>query len=398
MEESQLKNQGMSQDNIIYVDNAATTLRKPPEVLEAVTQALRFMGNSGRGAHEPTLYASRIIYQARENLADLLGAEDSSCIAFTSNVTESLNLAIRGLIKPGDHVISTECEHNSVLRPLYRLEKEGASLTLIPADKKGRLDYNDLNKALRPETKALVITHASNLTGNVTDLEKAANFTKENGLLLIVDGAQGAGTLPVDVQKAGIDVFCFTGHKSLYGPQGTGGLYVRKGLLPDPLKTGGSGVQSYLKEQPHEMPVHLEAGTLNGHGIAGLSAGVSFILDKGVSAIHEKEDCLARRLASELQKIPGVRLYGDMDAPLRAPIVSFNIGDMDSAEVSDILWEDYRICTRAGAHCAPLLHKALGTEEQGAVRVSFSWYNTLEEVDRIIEAVRDIAEEIPSHS
>ncbi len=378
---------------MIYVDNAATTLQKPPEVVEAMVKALHLMGNSGRGAHEPTLYASRTIYEARENLSNLLGAEDPSCIAFTSNVTESLNLAVRGLFKPGDHVISTECEHNSVLRPLYRLEKEGVSLTLIPADKKGLLDYADLKKALRPQTKALIITHASNLTGNVTDMKKAADFTKENGLLLIVDGAQSAGALPVDVQKMGMDIFCFTGHKSLFGPQGTGGIYVRKGLTLDPLKTGGSGVQSFLTEQPPEMPVHLEAGTLNGHGIAGLSAGVSFILEKGVHAIHEKEDRLARSMAAELRKISGVRLYGDWEAPLRAPIISFNINDMDSAGVSDILWEDYGICTRAGAHCAPLLHKALGTEEQGAVRISFSWYNTEEEVRKIAEAVTEIAAE-----
>ena len=383
----------MDQDKFIYVDNAATTLQKPPEVLDAVTEAFRFMGNSGRGAHEPTLFASRTIYQAREKLSKLLGAEDPSCIVFTSNVTESLNLALRGLVKPGDHVISTECEHNSVLRPLYRLEREGAAITLLPADNKGCLDYDDLKKALKPATKALVITHASNLTGNVTDLLKVSRFTKENDLLLIVDGAQSAGNLPVDVQKMGIDVFCFTGHKSLFGPQGTGGLYVRKGLALDPLKTGGSGVQSYRKEQPSEMPVHLEAGTLNGHGIAGLSAGVSFILEKGVSAIHEKEDNLAKSLTAGLQMMAGVRLYGDTGASLRAPIISFNIGDLDSSEVSDILWEDYRICTRAGAHCAPLLHKALGTERQGAVRVSFSWYNTMEEVEKIIKAVRDIAED-----
>ena len=377
---------------MIYADNAATTLLKPPEVEQAVLRALRTMGNSGRSAHGPTLCASRIIYEAREKLALLLGAEDPSCIAFTSNVTEALNLVIGGLLRPGDHVISTECEHNSVLRPLYKKEKEGTFLTLLPADHKGRIDYSELHRALRPESKALVIGHASNLTGNVTDLEKCAAFTRENGLLLIVDGAQSAGALPVNVREMGIDIFCFTGHKALFGPQGTGGLYVKKGLLFDQVKVGGSGVQSFLKEHPGEMPVRLEAGTLNGHGIAGLLAGVSYVLEKGVTSIHAFEDHLSGKLAAALKDIPGIRLYGDWEAPLRAPIVSFNIGDMDAGEVSDILWEEYRICTRAGAHCAPLLHKALGTEEQGAVRVSFSCFNTEEDVERIGQAVKEIAE------
>lgn len=377
---------------MIYLDSSATSFLKPPQVAEAVFRSFNTIGNAGRGAHAPTLNASRLIYDTREKLAALFGTPDPSRIAFTCNATEALNIAIHGAIHPGEHVITTACEHNSVLRPLYLKEKEGTELTIIPADKKGRIRYDLLESSVKSNTSAIVLTHASNLSGNVTDLAFVSNFAKKHGLLLIVDASQTAGSLPINVVKMGIDILCFTGHKGLFGPQGTGGLYVREGLTLSPLKSGGSGIHSFDRQHPTDMPTALEAGTLNGHGIAGLNAGLDYILSTGVKNIHAKEISLARRFVNGISDISDLKLYGDIDAPLRTPIISLNIGNMSSASVSDILWEDYEICVRAGAHCAPLMHKTFGTEKQGAVRFSFSCFNTEAEIDTAIRAMREIAE------
>lgn len=377
---------------MIYLDSSATSFLKPPQVAEAVFRSFNTIGNAGRGAHAPTLNASRLIYDTREKLAALFGTPDPSRIAFTCNATEALNIAIHGAIHPGEHVITTACEHNSVLRPLYLKEKEGTELTIIPADKKGRIRYDLLESSVKSNTSAIVLTHASNLSGNVTDLAFVSNFTKKHGLLLIVDASQTAGSLPINVVKMGIDILCFTGHKGLFGPQGTGGLYVREGLTLSPLKSGGSGVHSFDRQHPTDMPTALEAGTLNGHGIAGLNAGLDYILSTGVKNIHAKEISLARRFVNGISDISDLKLYSDIDAPLRTPIISLNIGNMSSASVSDILWEDYEICVRAGAHCAPLMHKTFGTEKQGAVRFSFSCFNTEVEIDTAIRAMHEIAE------
>ncbi|MCQ4773954.1 aminotransferase class V-fold PLP-dependent enzyme [Lacrimispora saccharolytica] len=377
---------------MIYLDNAATTLHKPEGVAEAMITALTSMGNSGRGAHKATLDASRMIYGTREKLAELFHISDPMRIAFTCNATESLNIAIQGILQPGDHVITSVCEHNSVLRPVYRMAKRGVTYNMLPADKKGVIQYDQLTSLLKKETKAIVITHASNLTGNVTDLKKVSDFAKKNGLLLIVDASQTAGCIPIDVQELGIDVLCFPGHKGLMGPQGTGGIYVREGIKIAPLKVGGSGVKSFDKEHPDTMPTALEAGTLNGPGIAGLGASVSWLLKQGVEKIHEKDLALSRRFLKGIAEIPDITIYGDMDSQMRTAIVSLNLGDVDSAEMSDWLWEDYGIAVRAGAHCAPLMHKALGTEQQGAVRFSFSCFNTEEEVDAAIQALKELQE------
>lgn len=377
---------------MIYLDSSATSFLKPPQVAEAVFRSFNTIGNAGRGAHAPTLNASRLIYDTREKLAALFGTPDPSRIAFTCNATEALNIAIHGAIHPGEHVITTACEHNSVLRPLYLKEKEGTELTIIPADKKGRIRYDLLESSVKSNTSAIVLTHASNLSGNVTDLAFVSNFAKKHGLLLIVDASQTAGSLPINVVKMGIDILCFTGHKGLFGPQGTGGLYVREGLTLSPLKSGGSGIHSFDRQHPTDMPTALEAGTLNGHGIAGLNAGLDYILSTGVKNIHAKEISLARRFANGISDISDLKLYGDIDAPLRTPIISLNIGNMSSASVSDILWEDYEICVRAGAHCAPLMHKTFGTEKQGAVRFSFSCFNSEAEIDTAIRAMHEIAE------
>lgn len=378
---------------MIYLDNAATTLQKPPEVGQAMLAALQTAGNPGRGAHEPTLHAARLVYGAREALAELFHAESPACIAFAANATQALNTALCGLLAPGDHVLTTVCEHNSVLRPLYRLRGQGVQVDFVGVDAQGKLRCEQFAQRLRPNTKAIVVTHASNVTGCVTDLVRVSALAKAHGLLMIVDAAQTAGARPIDVQELGLDVLCFTGHKALLGPQGTGGLYVRPGLQVAPLVVGGSGVHSFAEAHPSEMPTALEAGTLNVPGLAGLEAGARWILAQGVEALCAKETALARLFYENIQGIPGVVVYGGCPAGPHAPIVSLNLAGEDSARVADALWEDYGICVRAGAHCAPLMHKALGTVEQGAVRFSFSHQNTAQEALAAAAALRALAEE-----
>lgn len=379
--------------SVIYMDNAATTMHKPKAVIDAVVAAMSSMGNAGRGANEASLSASRIIYDTRERLAKLFGAENPKQIVFTMNSTESLNIAIKGLLNPGDHVITTQLEHNSVLRPLYEMEEKGVELTIVKADAQGRFSLENMEAAIRPETKAIICTHGSNVTGNLVDIAAIGELTQKHGILFVVDASQTAGVFPIDVQAMHIDILCFTGHKSLLGPQGTGGLYVRTGLQLRPLKSGGSGVQTYSKRHPQQMPTALEAGTLNGHGIAGVDAALDYLMRTGIDAIREKEQNLMWQFYEGIREIPGVKIYGDFSQKNRCPIVSFNIGDYDSSEVSDELFEGWEISTRPGGHCAPLMHEALGTVEQGAVRFSFSHYNTEEEVETAIEAVRELAEE-----
>lgn len=378
---------------MIYLDNAATTLHKPPQVAEAVLHAMTTMGNAARGAHSGALEASRTVFGTREKLARLFACQRADHVVFTANSTEALNIAISGLIHKGDHVISTDCEHNSVLRPLYRLEEErGVALDFVPADRRGLVDYADFECLMRPDTRAVVCTHCSNLTGNILDIGRIAGIAHSRGALLIVDASQTAGTVPIDMQALGVDVLCFTGHKGLMGPQGTGGLCIRPDVEIDPWKVGGSGVHSYDRHQPKEYPTRLEAGTLNSHGIAGLSAALDVILERGVADIQRAEHALMQRFYDGVRGISGVTVYGDFSAPERGAIVALNIRDYDSSAVSDELAVTYGIATRPGAHCAPRMHAALGTTEQGAVRFSFSCYNTEQEVDAAIAAVRAIAE------
>lgn len=376
---------------MIYMDNAATTMRKPDAVIRAVVSALESMGNAGRGAHGASLSASRTIYDTRELLCEFFGGTSPKQVVFTSNSTESLNIAVKGLIEPGDHVITTMMEHNSVLRPLYELREKGVELSIVKCDKRGVMDLSDIEAAIRQETKAIVCTNGSNLTGNYVDIEKIGKIARQHGLLFIVDASQTAGVFPIDVQRMQIDVLCFTGHKSLLGPQGTGGMYVREGLAIRPLKSGGSGVQTYSKRHPADMPTALEAGTLNGHGIAGLHAALEYLNEKGIDKIRAREQELMWRFYDGIKEIPNVKIYGDFSSGMRCPIVALNIGDYDSSEVSDALLMDYDISTRPGAHCAPLMHEALGTVEQGAVRFSFSHYNTEEEIDTAIRAIRELS-------
>ena len=378
---------------MIYLDNAATTLHKPPQVMDAVVRAMTAMGNAARGAHGGALEASRAVYAARVKLAKLFGCPRPDHVVFTANSTEALNLAINGILRPGDHAVTTDCEHNSVLRPLYRLEEErGVTLGIVPADRLGRVDYGAFERLVGPQTRAVVCTHASNLTGNVLDLARIGEIAHRQGALLVVDASQTAGAIPIDMEAMHIDVLCFTGHKGLMGPQGTGGLCIRPGVEIAPWKVGGSGVHSYDRHQPQEYPTRLEAGTLNSHGIAGLSAALDFISEVGVAAIEEKERALMDRFYRAVSATEGVTVYGDFSQARRSAIVTLNIRDYDSAAVSDELSQSYGIATRPGAHCAPRMHEALGTTDRGAVRFSFSWFNTEDEVDAAIRAVRELAE------
>ena len=378
---------------MIYLDSAATALWRPPQVVQAAAEAMCALGSASRGVHGGSLAANRTVYAAREKLAAFFGCPRPDHVIFTCNATEALNIAISGLFRPGDHVISTDLEHNSVLRPLYRLEREGGvPVDFVPADRLGRLDYGAFARLLRPETRAIVCTHASNLTGELVDIPRIGQFARDRGLLLVVDAAQTAGVFPLHMEKMGIDVLCFTGHKGLMGPQGTGGLCVRPGVEIEPWKVGGSGVHSYDRRQPREYPTRLEAGTLNGHGIAGLSAALDFLQEVGLEAIEAKERALMDRFYQAVSAMDGVTVYGDFSQARRSAIVALNIRDYDSAAVSDELSETYGVATRPGAHCAPRMHRALGTTDRGAVRFSFSWFNTQEEVDEAIRAVGQLAE------
>lgn len=380
-------------EKLIYLDNAATTLHKPPQVVEAVKNAILTAGNAARGAHGASMQASRTVFETRQKLARLLGCPQAEHVVFTANSTMALNIAIQGILSPENHAISTDLEHNSVLRPLYALQDQGMGLDFVRADRQGNIRYEDFAPLFRPNTKAVVCTHASNLTGNMLDIARIAEIAHAHGALLIVDASQTAGTVPIDMTALGVDVLCFTGHKGLMGPQGTGGLCIRPGVDIRPLLRGGSGIHSFDRHQPEAYPTRLEAGTLNSHGIAGLDAAADYLLEVGVEAIHPKEQSLMRRFYKGVRHIDGVTVYGDFSPSQRAAIVALNIRDYDSAEIADVLSADYGIATRPGAHCAPRMHEALGTVQQGAVRFSFSVFNTEEEIDAAIAAVAELAQE-----
>ncbi len=377
---------------MIYFDNAATTMLKPPAVAEAVARAINSFGGAGRGVHEASLDAGMTIFGARASIARLLGAPDPKHVCFTSNVTESLNIAIAGLLHAGDHAITTAASHNSVLRPLYRkVDEEGAELSIVPIAPDASLDLEAYEAAFKPNTALVVATHASNLTGDVYDIARMAAIAHDHGALFVLDAAQTAGSVPTNMAELGVDVLCFTGHKSLFGPQGTGGLCLAEDIDIPALKEGGSGTHSYDRRHPSFYPEHLEAGTINGHGIAGLAAGVAFIEEVGAEAIHAHTLELSDRFEAAVRDVPEATIYGGHGGIDRTGIVCLNIGSADSGVVSDLLNAEYGICTRAGAHCAPLMHMAMGTEGPGAVRFSFGYFNTAEEVDEGIRAIREIA-------
>ncbi|MGL4343774.1 MAG: aminotransferase class V-fold PLP-dependent enzyme [Cellulosilyticaceae bacterium] len=378
---------------MIYLDHAATSYHKPKEVAKAVYEALMHTGSSGRGVHGASLDANRIVHQTREKVAKLFNVGEASRVVFTANATESLNIAIQGLLSPGDHCVTTALEHNSVLRPLYLMEERGVGLSIVPVDSKGRVAVSDIERAIYTESKALVVTHASNVLGNLTDIKAMGELCKRQGLLFIVDASQTAGLIPIDMQEMGIDVLCCSAHKSLLGPQGVGLLCLAEGVVPRPLKVGGTGTDSFSAAMALTLPTLLEAGTLNTHSIAGLGAACDYLNHYGQERILEESKQLAQIFEEGVRALPGVVLYGDFEAKLRTPVVSLNLGDFDSAEVADELFDRFGIATRAGAHCAPEVHRAFGTVEQGMVRFSFSHFNTLEEVEEAIRALRILEEE-----
>lgn len=373
---------------MIYLDSAATSYYRPPQVADAVADAIRHMGNSSRGTYEAALNTSRVIYQTRCLLDELFHGDGPEQVAFTMNSTESLNMAIKGLLTPGDVAITTVLEHNSVLRPLYEMEAQGVELKIIGCDAKGVLDYESMKRTITQGARLVVCTHASNLTGNLTDIQRIGRWCREQDVLFLVDASQTAGIFPIDMKKDNIDVLCFTGHKSLMGPQGTGGLCVRKGVSIHPMLSGGSGIKTYSKVHPIEMPTALEAGTMNGHGIAGLRAALLYLKEEKAEQLRMMEQNLAWDFYNKVRAIPEVRIYGDFSTRERAPIVTLNLGEEDSGMISDYLAVECEIYTRSGGHCAPLLHQALKTVEQGSVRFSFSHFNTEEDVDAAVEGLK----------
>lgn len=380
---------------MIYFDNAATTLKKPPQVAEAVARALTSFGGVGRGVHPASLAAGMAVYDARARVAELLGSPSAARVAFSLNVTMALNTAIDGLLAPGEGAVTTAVSHNSVLRPLFRARDErGCWIEVAGIRPDASLDWGSYKRALARGPKLVVVTHASNLTGDVYDVARMARMAHEAGALFVLDAAQSAGALPVDMSALGVDVLCFTGHKSLFGPQGTGGLCVADGVDIPPFVEGGSGVHSYDERHPRFMPEALEAGTVNAHGLAGLAAGVAFLQDVGVEQVHAHVSRLADVFEAGARDVPGVRILGGRGGVDRSGIVALNVGDADSAQVADRLAQEFDICVRAGAHCAPLMHRALGTERQGAVRFSFSWFNTAAEVEAAVQALASVAREL----
>lgn len=363
----------------MYFDYAATSLPKPPAVTQAMVHAMNHYGNPARGAHEAAVAALRCMVAAREQTAAFFGVGSATQVAFCKNATEALNLAI-GSVQ--GHIVSTAAEHNSVLRPLYKRGR----YTIVPADAMGRLTVEQLAAALQPDTAAIVMTHASNVTGNVYDVAGAGRLCRERGIHLIVDASQSAGLLPIHMQEMQIDALCFSGHKALCGPQGVGVLCVGERFTVQPCFAGGSGSDSYAPQHPAHMPERLEAGTQNIHGIAGLCAGMRYVQDGG-DAMRQQAATLARTFVQGVRGIPGITLYGDMDAPARVPVVTLNADGTDSATLAFLLAERYGIAVRAGAHCAPLMHRALGTGQAGAVRFSFSHMNTPQEIARAVDAL-----------
>ncbi len=379
---------------MIYLDNAATTLNKPQQVTDAVMRAMTgSMGNAARGVHQGSLAAARAIYEARSLISDFISVGAPERVIFTHNATEALNIAINGMIPGGSHVITTDTEHNSVLRPLYRLrDTRGVSLSFVGTDSAGRIDPADFEALITPETSAVICSHASNLTGNIADINAVGRIARRHGLIFIVDASQTVGSVPVSLKDANADAVCFSGHKGLMGPQGTGCLCLSGRVIPSPWNVGGTGIQSFSETQPESLPERLEAGTLNSHGIAGLAAAVRYINEIGLDNIMKKERELTERFINGINNITNIKTYGDISCAGRTPTIALNIADHDSAEVADELAETYDIAVRAGAHCAPRMHRALGTVEQGAVRFSFSWFTEASEVDAAIAALKEIAE------
>jgi cysteine desulfurase / selenocysteine lyase len=378
---------------MIYLDNAATSFPKPECVPEAVLEFItRIGGSAGRSGHRLSAEAARSVFNTRESVAELLGVSSSRRILFSANATEALNLALTGYLRPGDHVVTTMIEHNSITRPLYYLEdKLGVKATFVATDNRGYVDPAAIKAALTPKTRLVVINHASNVTGVISPLVEIRSVIGD--IPLLVDGAQTAGSLPINLEELGVDIFAFTGHKSLFGPQGVGGLYIRRGLSIKPLIHGGTGSGSEGVEQPEILPDYYESGTLNGPGLAGLGAGVRFLLEMGIDEVRNKEMTLFNRLRDQLYEIDGVTVYHAATEAQQMPTLSFTIDGLMSSRISHMLDRRYDIMTRPSLHCSPLTHKSIGTFPHGTVRYAISIMNTADEMDQTAAATAEIAKE-----
>ena len=378
---------------MIYLDNGATTFPKPKVVTDKIMECyLGYAGNPGRSGHKLAMKMDLEIYETREKICKLINGTEVLNVIFTFNATDSLNLAIKGVLEEGDHVITTSMEHNSVLRPLNQLRKEGKiELSIVYADDKGYIDPQKIFEALTPNTKMIVTTHMSNVFGTIVDIKAIGDFCKENNILYLVDASQSIGVLDIDVQEMNIDLLAFPGHKALFGPMGTGALYIKEGIIVKPLKEGGTGSYSHSIDQPDLYPDSLESGTPNGVGIIALGKGIDFINEVGLENIRSHEISLKNHFIELLKDNEDVILYGTLD-DRQGAVVSLNVKDMDSSEISYILSDEFDIYTRPGFHCAPLAHKTMGTEELGAIRFSFGYYNTLEEIEKTVEALLNIIE------
>lgn len=375
---------------MIYLDNAATSWPKPPEVLKAMRYCLEEAGaNPGRSGHKMSVEAGKLVDATREALAKLFNITDIDRVIFTLNATDALNMAIKGALNPGDHVITTSMEHNSVTRPLYGLRKV-VSTTKVQCNNDGSLDIDEIKKAMQAKTKAIIMTHASNVSGTIMPINKVGALAREAGIIFIVDAAQTAGVLDIDVNQLNIDLLALPGHKGLMGPTGTGMLYVGERVDLKPFREGGTGSNSAVSGQPNILPEKYESGTLNSVGIAGLGAGVEFIRKTGLQKIRDHEMMLTSRFIEGARKIPGIKLYGPNKSTERVPVVSFIIEGKDVRKVGGALDQWYNIACRAGLHCAPDAHRTLGTFESKLIRFSFSYYNKVEEVDLALQSLSDI--------
>lgn len=376
----------------IYLDNAATSHPKPEAVCLAADEALRTGGSPGRGGHRLALAAGRRVFSARGTLAALLGVRDASRVLFTASATESLNLAVKGLLRPGDHCITTAAEHNALRRPLIALERLGVQVTWLPVGADGLLDPGEVAGAVRPQTRLIALSHGSNVTGALQPVEDVAEIARRSGALLLLDAAQTAGAHPIDVEALGVHLLAAPGHKGLLGPQGSGLLYVHESVPLRPIREGGTGTMALDSEQPVIYPEGFESGTLALPAIAGLGAGAGFLLDLGVDAVRRKERELTGALVEGLRSIPGVTVYGPADGFRRCAVVSFNVSGLDPAELEELLDDEYGIIGRAGLHCNPGAHAALGTVEMGgAMRLSPGCYNTPAEIEAAVRAVATVS-------
>ncbi len=376
---------------MIYLDNAASTHPKPPEVYEAVDRSLRAGANPGRSGHRLALDAAREVLEARSAVAELLGVPDASRVVFTANATHALNQAFKGLLRAGDHVVTTAMEHNSILRPLAALEAKGVALTVVGADRLGRVDPGEIRRALRAETCLVALGHASNVAGTLQRASEVGALCRERGATFLLDASQTAGGLPLNAGALGAHLLAAPGHKGLLGPQGTGILYVDPEVRLEPLMEGGTGVRSEDRSMPPELPEKLEAGTLNAPGLAGLAAGVRYLLDRGVEEVRRGEEEILRYLLPELARVPGLVLYGPSEPEERVAVVSFNLKGRDGAHLGFALDEEYDIAVRVGLHCAPDAHKALGSFPGGTLRASFGPFNTVGDAEALVRALRDLA-------